>query len=568
MMQYFTRPLNAFLIVPILCLLVFPGELSAWTAAQLFNIEVDVAVAKSGLSTVTTNARFLVEGGYFHGFDMVNLPGAKLDKTAGIATLDDKRTMPVVFKRIRDGRIRVLLDDNRFIRKGGITFRVVHYVDLHSTGALRNKNGYARLDFTPLVWDVGLDAMVLNIKLPKGGRFSPRVERSIAKDYIIDSDRDRITAIKYRPVKWYPMRLVVDFDPHLISSLATAEPGHQEYKSESTKPVVMPVNHKPSLHWQEKGLSVLFAFIGFIALIAKAKHIVEASTSSGATTDFALLGHTSMSIRIILAFIALVIGLVVQWAGYLAAAIPALCTTAAMFILRRQSVPTCPRSGGSWDPLSKTDLKHLTARLNEYRDAQRSVLDVTQGHGLAALGIYGVILGAVILILYKQNNQIAWTLLINGLVFAIPTWFGSIRSELPVNPLLEGFGTLKKWQRSLSKLLGTKLPGSNPVFYLRQDAKGPIEVRIKADSSIHGLRNIEVAAEIYRTGTIYRARTVFVLRLEPGVPIARKLAACKGAAEHHLTPDFQEEIIVLRNRRGRSLSQLTPLRTALSVMQG
>ena len=570
MMKILTKPLNGILMVLFaMCTLFRPGRLEAWTSAHLFNIEVDVDIAKTGLSTVTTNARFVVEAGYFHGFDMVNLPGGELDKEAGIATLDDKRTLPVIFKRIRDGRVRVLLDDDRYLRKGGITFRVVHHIDLQSTGALGYEKGHAKLDFTPLVWDVGLDAMVLNIRFPKGGRTRPLVDKVIAKDYVVTVGKDSITAVKYRPVKWYPMRLLASFDSRLIPSIADKDdaPEMEKYNDAQPGPAVAVTRDTPSKR-REIGLAALFVLFGFAALVLKARHVSKASSISGFPARFALLAHTSIEVRALLAFVSLLIGLLVQWAGFLAAAIPALSTAAALFVLRRQSVPTRPRPGGTWHPLSPSDLETVTNRLHVYQSTRRTALDATQLQGAAAMGVYGVILMLVLFYLYRENSQLNWTVVINGLIFAIPAWFSSVRSELPVNPMLEGFGTLIKWERSLSKLLGTKLPGSNPTFFIRHDEKGPIELRIKADSNIEGLKNIEVAGEVYRTGTLYRTRTVFVLRLEPGAPITRNLAACRGVAEHHLTPDLQEEIIVLRNRRGRALSQLTPLRTALAMMQG
>jgi hypothetical protein len=136
-----------------------------------------------------------------------------------------------------------------------------------------------------------------------------------------------------------------------------------------------------------------------------------------------------------------------------------------------------------------------------------------------------------------------------------------------VDTTLEGFHILRKWRKSLSKLLGAKAPGADAAeLWVREDDAGPIEVRLRAAVPVEGLNNIEVAGETLRAGSTYKTKTVFVLRLEPGTAVARKLAACPHAAEHHLTPDLQEEIIVLRNRRGRTASGLTPLRSALSMI--
>ena len=128
----------------------------------------------------------------------------------------------------------------------------------------------------------------------------------------------------------------------------------------------------------------------------------------------------------------------------------------------------------------------------------------------------------------------------------------------------EGYAILRKWRKSCRKLLCNPTLGADAQFFVREDVDRPIEVRLRAGPVASGLNNIEIAGEVYRTGTLYRTRAVFVLRLEPASELARKLAKCPGASEHHLTPDLQEEIIVLRNRRGR-VSELAPLRAALAL---
>jgi hypothetical protein len=61
MMQFFTRGLKRIStgLIPLLLMLI-PVRAFTWTAAHLFNVEVDVEVARSGSSVVTTKARFVV----------------------------------------------------------------------------------------------------------------------------------------------------------------------------------------------------------------------------------------------------------------------------------------------------------------------------------------------------------------------------------------------------------------------------------------------------------------------------------------------------------------------------
>jgi hypothetical protein len=53
----------------------------------------------------------------------------------------------------------------------------------------------------------------------------------------------------------------------------------------------------------------------------------------------------------------------------------------------------------------------------------------------------------------------------------------------------------------------------------------------------------------------------------PGTEAARKLAACSNAAEHHLSPDLKQEIIVLRNRRNSKDFEFAFLKEAFNVFK-
>jgi hypothetical protein len=134
-----------------------------------------------------------------------------------------------------------------------------------------------------------------------------------------------------------------------------------------------------------------------------------------------------------------------------------------------------------------------------------------------------------------------------------------------VDPTLESFISIRRWRRALNRLVGTRLHGAVATFFVREDEKGPIEVRLRVSRELpEGLRGIEVANELVASGAQIRRRNAVVLHLEPGTELARRLAQCPHVAEHHLTPDLQEEVLVLRNRRGKKPEGLAPLRAALA----
>ena len=89
-------------------------------------------------------------------------------------------------------------------------------------------------------------------------------------------------------------------------------------------------------------------------------------------------------------------------------------------------------------------------------------------------------------------------------------------------------------------------------------------MRMRVEPVLKGLNSIEIATETVTAGSVFRTRIAAILRCEPGSAAARQLATSPYAAEHHLTPDLREELVVLRDRRGRSGSGITPLRAALA----
>jgi hypothetical protein len=166
----------------------------------------------------------------------------------------------------------------------------------------------------------------------------------------------------------------------------------------------------------------------------------------------------------------------------------------------------------------------------------------------------------------RSSALLAWGTVLSGLLLAVPTWFSRVRSELPVDPTLEGFWAIRRWHKPVAHLLGAACPGSAASLWVREDGAGPVEVRLRVEPAPAGLRGLELASEIVRAGSTYRMRQAVVLRLEPGTETARRLAALEHAVEHHLSPDLREEIVVLRDRRGALDSGTAPLREALGAL--
>lgn len=546
-------------------LLTVPKTAVSWTSAHLFNVTVTADIASTGPSTVTTDARFVVEGGYFHGFDFVDLPGARLDDAAATAFLDDQREFNVIFKRARDGKIRVLLDNDEYVRSGGITFRIVHHVNFVESGALRLHENRARLDWTPLVWEVGLDNMQVQIRLPEGAVTpDPRVDETAAKDYVSTVSDTLVSFIKFRPVKWYPMRVVMDFDATVVGGLTPANSDPAPSVPQAT--VSLPPSGKMPLL---RSLAFLGAvcLAGLSAAMFKARSVRNIYRTVGLTPQYLLLSRTSFGTRIVLALTAGASSAALQAFGYTAAGIIPLTFAAAVFLQKKIEGVQKPRGGGVWRKMNDQDLSWYTELFGAYAKSRSSFFDITTVKGALLFTVFSGGVVAIALLTQQKGTDVSLAASIDAMMLALPTWFSHIRAELPVDNTMEGFGLLKKWRKSLEKLVGKNAGAAKPEFYVREDDQGPVEVRLRTMLPVDGLHTIEAAAEVFMAGSLYRIRTVFVLRMTPGTPITRKLAACPHAAEHHLTPDLTEEIIVLRNRRGKTASGLSPLRAALYLIR-
>lgn len=553
------------LFARIASLLLLPADALGWTSTRLSRVDVVVEVAPEGLSRVETSARFEVAGGKFHGFDLADLAAGRLVAEECSATLDDGRRYPLSIRELSDGRTRVVLGEKAYAGKGGVNFELVHLVDLVEQGALRRYAGRARLDWTPLVWDEGTDQMTVTAFLPGVSRDAPVIpDPAVSSDYVVEVRDDGLTLTKHRTVRWYSMRTVFEFDPELVfGPVPEIEDDLQEQEPDAMAAGVAP---EPPIPPRVLALPAVAVLIGLLLMSFKSWRLGRALGDLGIRLRFRLLPRTGVGLRLLLTLGAAGVGLVGQHLGSLAAGVPALGAAAALWIVRREEGSLRPRPGGKWRPMTDVDLSSYRELTRSYRRRRRCFVDITSPIGvilfLAALAglTYGVVA------VRGQWPHIAWAMLINGLIWAIPAWFSHVCSELPVDPTIECFNALKRWRGGVSRMVGRRSPGSEAGFWVREDERGAIEVRLRVQPAPEGLLGLEVAGEVVRSGTTTRTRRAAILRLEPGTDNARRLAMCSHAAEHHLTPDLQEEVIVLRDRRSPNDSGLAPLRAALGLL--
>jgi hypothetical protein len=553
------------LVARVASLLLLPADALGWTSARLTRVDVVVEVASEGPSRVETAARYEVSGGEFHGFDLASFPSAELVVDDCSATLDDGRRYPLSIRELHDGRTRVVLGEKAYAGKGAVNFKLVHMVDLVEQGALRRYAGRARLDWTPLIWDEGTDQMTVQVFLPGPSRDAPVIpDPSVSSDYEVEVRDDGVALTKHRTVRWYGMRTVIEFDPELVfGPIPELEDDLAEAEPVAAAAVTPPAPPTPPHVMALPGFAVL---LGLLLMVFKSWRLGRALGDLGIPVRFRLLPRTGLVLRLGLTAGAVGLGLAGQYFGSLAAGVPALGLAAALWLVRREEGSLRPRPGGRWRPMTSVDIDRYRSLTRAYRRRRRSFVDITTPFGIALFVAAMACLAYGVVVVRAQWPRIAWALLINGMIWAIPAWFSHVRSELPVDPTIEVFNALKRWRGGLARLVGRRSPGSDAVFWVREDERGAIEVRLRVDPPPAGLQGLEVAGEVVRTGTTTRTRRAAILRVEPGTDNARRLATCPHAAEHHLTPDLQEEVIVLRDRRNPSDSGLAPLRTALGML--
>jgi len=530
--------------------------------ANAKTVQARVALASNGPSPVIMQIRFEVLGGKFHGFDFAGIPGGELIKEESRAALDDGRLFNLLFRTLPDGRIRVKLAGKGEIEKGGVNFALVFRVDFGALGMVHRHGDRARLEWVLPVWQNGLELMKAEISFAQPSPDGPiAVSGEEAEDYEIAVYPASVEVTKFRPVKLYAMKLVVDFDARLVGFLGDQQRAIEPAPARKIWPRESSISQIAS---NIAALPFLALCVGLFALLWKALHLHRLYERFGLGARFVFLASTGVNMRLLLTFLALNLGLFAEYAGSLAAGIPALVAAAALWITAREPGSLDLRPGGKWRKMDEALIVRYAALAKDYRRLTRTVFDITTPLGIAAFLALLAALGFAVYSSYELSPKSGFAAVVNALILGIPAWFSSVRDELPMDLTLEGFSRLLKYRRTLKRACRRRSLSAGELW-IREDDDGPIEVRLRFDAPAEGLTGIEVGNEVVQTGSLHHVRPAVVLRMTPGAEAARRLLRCPGAAAYHLIPDQSEEIIVLRSRRRRT-GELTPLRSALAAL--
>jgi hypothetical protein len=380
---------------------ILPRPAAAWTTTKLAEVSVSLLVAPRGPSQVTTQARFEVLGGAFHGFTVAPLAGAELVAAECKAVTDDGRALPLTYQPLDDGRMRVLFDDDSALKYGAVTYTLVHRIDLVASGALRAYGGRARLDWTPLVWDAGTDAMTVDVLLPgESAAGLPAADPSVTQDYDVAPSASGVRLTKYRTVRWYPMQIVVDFDAQLVPAVRLESSAEQKPVVAAAAPGSGPgtppaASRRPPPPFWILVAPVIASALGLAVMARKATRLRRVLGDLGFEARFSALKSTGLPLRLALSAAAAALALGVQYEGSLAAGVPALVAAVLLWVVGRENGSTAARPGGTWREMSDEDVLRYTRLCREYTARRSSLFDVTSPLGALAFVAALAALGAV-----------------------------------------------------------------------------------------------------------------------------------------------------------------------------
>ncbi len=544
------------------------GGAAAWTSADISQVEVRVELNEEGQARVQTDARFVVNGGRFHGFDIAELSNAKLSPDECTATTDDGASYAVKLRNLRDGRTRIHLARKQSIKSGGVTFRIVHRVDMVEKGALRRRGDGVRLDWAPIVWDKGLEWMKVTVVLPPG-ESPPTItpDPKISKDYVITIDGAVVEFLKHRAPRWYEMQVALDTDSSRFASLAASPaPARDEGPLSGVEAAVSGVETSrasPPL-WASvaPALGLLF---GLLALILKHAHIHGISRQCGVCLGFAFLRNTSFGVRVALTLAAFALAFAAQFSQSIAASVPPLVAGSALWLVRRYRPAGGSKATGAWRRLGSEEESSLLRLARAYRAKRASFFDITSARGALGLGLFVLAPSVAALTVYRPWPFIGASLFVSALIPAVAVWLHAWDAELPQDLMMEQLLAFGRRRGDLCKLAGQLAPTARAELWIREGACEPVELRVRIAPLPKDVHRLEIAGEPSRCGSLQRMHLTAVIGLEPGSKLARQLAQSPLVCEHHLTPDLSEEVVVLRNRRGHR-PNLAPLTSALAPL--
>jgi len=572
---------NLMFLLVIIIVLSFSTTAAAWTSAKLKEVHHKIEMNENDLSALlTTTVKFDVYAGRFHGFDLAPVKGAELDEEAVYAVRDTGEKLGVSITRVRNRYERVWVDGRKGIRRGSVTFVLPYIMRLKAAGIFEKDSGKTWFKWKAPLWEQSMEKMSITILTGREPVEYAWVDENEIK---IERIEGGLKLVKHRPVRWYAMTAAVQVSlpqadaasfvnsPAAAAATASGLPLPEDPLSGATGPRGLNLYNTLISIASQKALiiySPLFAaFLGFLLALGKWRWLFKRHAEAGVRADFVFLRNTGPNARMFMSVILVFTGVGVQVLVSAAAGVLPLALTAAMWMVSVPKEISLDSPRGQWKPMSEQEKKQLLKRLRAYHLSRMCLLDASQPFGKVAFVIFMAFVGLVVYLINSRSGRAAFIFGLDSVLFMVPVWACGSRKELVPDPLLEGFRDLRRLVAPFGRIAGRWFPGTHGVLWARYlpDGKLPVEVRMRLDPPPPGIRSVELAKQVVRRGTAISMSQAIIIRLAPNTQAARDLAACALADEVYLTPDLEEEVIVLRTRRSRD-SWIMPLKTAFRIV--
>jgi hypothetical protein len=258
-------------LLALACLLA-PRPAAAWWEASLQQVDVDITLRSNGVATVTYDLRYHVDRGRFEG-PTIGDPGRELRWDRFNSYVEDshgRRSPVVITRRNRDGAYTVRIQGEG-IGPGWATVRLVHDEDLLDCCLRLDDQDRARLSWSALVWDVGMDRMTVRIRLEPAAA-GVELEPGADEEFRVETTPEgELVVERIRPVRWYRMQvgllLPADWLQRRPQRLAEDDLADLPDEQEAA-PVIPPEPSQPTARGSQQSIALIFLLATGLACTA------------------------------------------------------------------------------------------------------------------------------------------------------------------------------------------------------------------------------------------------------------------------------------------------------------
>jgi hypothetical protein len=550
-----------------------PRRAHAWQEAHPIGDDARVVVDAAGIGSEEHRLRWHVLRGPFASLDLAGVdPGAVVEPAVPIAS-DDGRTMGA-HATMRDGSVRITVDEPRALMRGTFTFYVRWRLDLVAAGRVARDGATLRLVWSSPAAAVGLDDVRTTFDLPAAPE-EPRpivaesgvVDDSVAATLRRGAQRDVLELVRPHVSRGESATWTLRLDGHALP-LAT-DPRVR------TPPEESPTPEPDRVRAVGPGVAcvVLAALaalaLGFGLLVRhRGRCFAAACLARGARSRGLLPLPEGARAWLAGAALAAGVGLEVLGETTWGAAFVSVAILAAA--LRAPIAAPSVRGPGRWQPLRPEQAFAREATAADATDAGAGhVFDIGCSRGRAVAALAGGFFAASALVLGRFDADGAWLVVLDAASLA-PLFMTGRASQMPPH----GVRSAASWLAGAFGRLHAR-PGLEVAPWARVAPDGVTadELRLLAMPRVPmpGLIGLEVGLAWSSTPVSWAATPEVLARVLEGSPAAEKLARDLPRARAMLGRRSDERVVRLLPRsptRSSTVALVRALAEALTDRRG